>query len=100
MRGEPPGTLLAKLRTTLTDFTAADICHAITANALDPWHRERAKHELDYILRPDKLDQFIGLHDAGKVGIMDRTNEFGCMVPHREVAPGVWEPIRAAAVPA
>lgn len=41
------------------DFTAPELIEAIEGNATDPWHRERRKHELSYVLRnPDKINEF------------------------------------------
>jgi hypothetical protein len=39
-------------------YSTADLCAAIDGNALDPWHRTNHKHEIEYVLREDKLDDF------------------------------------------
>jgi len=59
-----PGT--AKDRTTikrmLTHYAVSELCLAIDGNARDPWHQDRSKHELTYVLRDaGKIDQFIAL---------------------------------------
>lgn len=47
------------VRKALKDFTAPELIEAIEGNAADPWHRERRKHELSYVLRnPDKINEF------------------------------------------
>lgn len=42
----------------LKTHTAQEITAAIQGNASDDWHRERGKHELEYILRDSKIDGF------------------------------------------
>jgi hypothetical protein len=39
----------------LKTFSAAELCVALDANATDPWHVERKKHELSYTLRDDEM---------------------------------------------
>jgi uncharacterized protein YdaU (DUF1376 family) len=40
-------------------YTATDLCDAIDGNASDPWHRDKHKHELGYVLRDTgKIDDF------------------------------------------
>jgi hypothetical protein len=36
-------------------YTPEELCEAIDGNAADPWHRERSKHELPYVLRDNGL---------------------------------------------
>jgi hypothetical protein len=43
----------------LKRYPAGDLCLAIDGNAADPWHRERHKHELEYVLRDGKIDTHI-----------------------------------------
>lgn len=41
-------------------FTVEDLKQAITGNANDPWHREKGKHELSYVLRDaDHINTFL-----------------------------------------
>jgi hypothetical protein len=35
-----------------------ELCAAIDGNAADEWHRDRHKHELPYVLREGKIDDF------------------------------------------
>lgn len=45
-------------------FSIEQLCRAITGNAHDPWHKERRKHELSYVLRDaDHINQALA-HDA------------------------------------
>jgi hypothetical protein len=40
-------------------YSSADVCDAITGNAIDDWHAKKHKHELSYVLRnEEKIDQF------------------------------------------
>jgi hypothetical protein len=40
-------------------YTVPELCEAIDGNAADEWHRERGKHELEYVLRNNgKIDDF------------------------------------------
>ena len=39
----------------LKTFTPAELCTALDANASDPWHADRKKHELSYTLRDDEM---------------------------------------------
>ena len=56
-------------------FSVDDLCKAITANATDPWHRDRRKHELGYVLRDaDKISGFLDMYDQQDA---PATDEFG-----------------------
>lgn len=44
-------------------LTAEEIEYAFRGNHADEWHRSRGKHEIEYVLRPSKVGQFIA---AGK----------------------------------
>ena len=49
----------------LADYDADELCKAIDGNADDPWHREKRKHDLTYVLRsPGKIDEFVALRAA------------------------------------
>lgn len=40
-------------------YTVAELCGAIDGNAGDPWHQEKGKHELSYVLRDNEhIDDF------------------------------------------
>lgn len=48
------------VRRALKSFSPEELKRAIDGNARDPWHQERRKHELTYVLRdPDKISGFI-----------------------------------------
>lgn len=50
---------LPAVRNALKDYSVEDLCLAIDGNAADPWHREKHKHELTYVLRDTgKIDTF------------------------------------------
>lgn len=59
---------LPTIRKALTiGYSAAELCDAIDGNAADDWHRERAKHELSYVLRNAELiDRFRALVEVTK----------------------------------
>jgi uncharacterized protein YdaU (DUF1376 family) len=47
------------VRKALKDFSPEELIEALEGNASDPWHRERGKHELGYVLRDaDKINDF------------------------------------------
>jgi hypothetical protein len=47
------------IRRALATYSAAELCLAIDGNANDPWHAERGKHELTYVLRDNgQIDNF------------------------------------------
>ena len=49
----------------LKNFSPSELGEAIEGNAFDPWHRERAKHELSYVLRnAEKIGYFRELRRA------------------------------------
>lgn len=45
----------------LKRYSPDELIRAIDGNADDSWHAERSKHELNYVLRADKIDGFIAL---------------------------------------
>jgi hypothetical protein len=49
------------IRPALKTYSPEELCRAIDGNADDQWHAERAKHELEYVLRPTKIESFIEL---------------------------------------
>lgn len=50
------------IKRALTHYAVTELCLAIDGNARDPWHQDRSKHELTYVLRDSgKIDQFIAL---------------------------------------
>lgn len=62
-------------------YTAAELCEAIDGNANDPWHQEKRKHELSYVLRnEEKIDGF-RLNAEPVQPIVD---EHGCLTPYGE----------------
>jgi len=54
-----------KVRTRLAEgFTVDDLENAIRGNAMDPWHVDKGKHGLEYVLRnPDMVNDFIGKYE-------------------------------------
>jgi hypothetical protein len=51
-------------------FTVEDLKHAITGNADDPWHQERRKHELGYVLRDaDHINGFLEKYEQQQAPI-------------------------------
>lgn len=60
------GSEIARLvERALKNFSAAELGEAIEGNAFDPWHREKAKHELSYVLRSaEKIGYFRELRRA------------------------------------
>lgn len=49
----------------LKTYTLEQVRDAIAGNAHDPWHADRAKHELTYVLRDNgKIDTFIAMAHA------------------------------------
>lgn len=51
----PRRIVLARLK----EFTADELIEALKGNAADPWHKEKSKHELGYVLRNvDKVNEF------------------------------------------
>lgn len=51
--------LPAIVRKALDDFSPEELIEALEGNASDPWHKERGKHELGYVLRnADKINDF------------------------------------------
>ena len=55
-----PGDKAATIvRRALETYSAEELIAAIDGNAGDAWHREKGKHELDYVLRDnEKIDSF------------------------------------------
>lgn len=45
-------------------LTAEEIEYAFRGNHADEWHRSRGKHEIEYVLRPSKVGQFIATGKA------------------------------------
>lgn len=46
-------------------YSPDELCTAIEANASDPWHRQRHKHELSYVLRDvEHIDGFLANAEA------------------------------------
>jgi hypothetical protein len=54
-----------KIRTRLAEgFTIENLKDAIRGNAIDPWHIDKRKHGLEYVLRnPDMVNDFIGKYE-------------------------------------
>lgn len=53
-------TLRRVVRPALKQFTVHELQQAILGNASDPWHVERRKHDLGYVLRDaDKISEFM-----------------------------------------
>lgn len=53
-------------------YSVPELCEAIDGNAADPWHREKGKHELPYVLRDNGLiDNFRAKAAGGVVEIRD-----------------------------
>lgn len=71
------------VRKALGRYSATELRQAIDGNADDPWHREKHKHELSYVLRDTKVDSFIAL---GAQAPDDRriVDEFGCLTEYGE----------------
>ena len=69
-------------------YSVGDLCLAIDGNADDEWHRERAKHELTYVLRDaGKVDSFIALAERQAAQRLNGgTDSFGGRVPSRPTA--------------
>jgi hypothetical protein len=62
-RRRPGETDLRAVRRQLkAKYSVEDLCLAIDGNAQDDWHKERGKHELNYLLRNNGLtDNFIAI---------------------------------------
>lgn len=60
------------IRKALATYTAAELCEAIDGNASDGWHRDRQKHEIDYVLRNNSnIDTFRAKAAAAKAPAVD-----------------------------
>lgn len=63
-------------------YSAADLCEAVDGNAGDPWHVERKKHELAYVLRNNgKIDDFRAKAQEAAQPIVD---QYGCLTAYGE----------------
>jgi len=48
-------------------FSVVDLKMAITGNAQDPWHKEKRKHELSYVLRDvDHINNFVSKYQQNE----------------------------------
>lgn len=55
---------ISRIRARLEDdkYTPQQLCDAIDSNAKDPWHAERFKHELEYVVRnAEHVDRFLAM---------------------------------------
>lgn len=60
-------------------YSADDLCEAIDGNAFDPWHREKRKHELSYVLRDEEhIDGF----RANAEPVQPIVDEFGVLTAY------------------
>ena len=66
-----------KIKQRLADgFTVEQLQQAITGNALDPWHKEKGKHGMEYVMRDaDHVNDFIAAND--RMGGTEPMSEFG-----------------------
>lgn len=90
LRGEIPEKTVRLLRNALESYGVSDLCRAIDGNAGSQFHREGNHLGLNLILRDsEKIDYFMGL-GAGP-DIVDMTDEWGAMRPHRkDPVSGSW----------
>lgn len=71
-RGPADDAQIRKVRKGLLSFTKEQLCEAIDGNKEDPWHSEKNKHELAYVLRDnDKISEFIDRYHAINAPISD-----------------------------
>jgi uncharacterized protein YdaU (DUF1376 family) len=72
-RGPPDDAQIRKVRQALgTGYTAEELCRAVDGNKADPWHAERRKHELTYVLRDNEhIDHFLELDERENEVVTD-----------------------------
>lgn len=53
-------------------YSPPELCEALDGNAADPWHREKRKHELSYVLRSNgTIDNFRAKAEVEPVKVVD-----------------------------
>jgi hypothetical protein len=73
------------------DYTTGQLCEAIDANARDPWHAERGKFDLDYVLRDAAhVDRFLTLAAKSKPASATPASEDENARRLRETGTGEW----------
>lgn len=75
-RGPADDKQVRVVRKALASFSVDQLCRAIDGNAGDPWHAERRKHELTYVLRDnDMVSGFIDRYEQQQAPLVGENGE-------------------------